>query len=190
MARRYRFPHQLLRFPVEDCRTANGNTLNIDGFRQVRNYTCGYVTTAMVLTYFGASIHGKDLFARLGTGRDGTRQGAIVRELRMRGVRANVRYDVDFERIRTEVDRGKLIVSYLADVEHWVVIYGYQHLPCSVFVADPRPNEVCMQDWEHYGPRLNRFGIVCSQASPLVTFSESSSLASTMNQPVQLGFPF
>ncbi len=125
MRQRYRQPHQLVPYQVALCADAMGKTLEVSGFRQVRSYTCGYAVTATVLDYFGEYIPAAQLFRRLGTGRDGTRQNAIVRELRSQGIRASVRYDVGFDRVCHEVDRDKLIISYLADAEHWVVVYGY-----------------------------------------------------------------
>ena len=117
----------------------------------------------MVLHYFGAQVPAVELFRRLGTGRDGTRQNAILRELRAAGLRANLRYDVDFARICQEIDHNKLIVGYLHDLEHWMVIYGYGRRPDRVFVADPRPQEGCVQPWQGYQARLGGFGIICSQ---------------------------
>jgi ABC-type bacteriocin/lantibiotic exporter with double-glycine peptidase domain len=116
----------------------------------------------MVLRFFERDLPAPELFRRLGTGRDGTRQNSIVRELRRANVSANIRYDVDFERLRTAINRDKPIIGYLDDDEHWLVIYGYGLDPARVFVADPRPNQRCEHLWGQYGPRLNQFGIVCS----------------------------
>ena len=133
------------------------------GYRQVRNYTCGYASALMVLRHYRPETNARELFDRLGTGRDGTRQTAIVRELRASGLSANVRYDVDFTRLRTAIDRGKLVIGYLHDIDHWVVLYGYGAAPeQQVYVADPRPLEPCVHGWDAYRPRLRDFGIVCS----------------------------
>ncbi len=144
-------------------RADNARTLDLPGYRQARMYACGYASTLMVVRYFGIDIAAEALFRQLHTDRDGTRQNAIVRELRGLGLRAGVRYDVDFARIGREIDRGKLIVSYLADAEHWVVVYGYGHEPDRLFVADPRPDEPCEHSWSEYGGRLEGFGIICSR---------------------------
>ena len=137
-------------------------TLAVPGYRQVRGYTCGYACALMVLRYFGADVGGEKLFLRLGTGRDGTRQNALVRELRAGGVSVNVRYDVDFARLRTAVDRGKLIIAYHYQAEHWVVLYGYGVEPARVYVADSRAGEPSLHLWDSYGPTLRGFGIICS----------------------------
>ena len=172
-------PHHAPRFCVEhgeaDC---NVTTIGIEGYRQTRGYTCGYATSLMVVRHFrsgggatfaggatsatGAELTGSALYERLGTGSQGTGQGAIVRELRRAGVKVNVRYDVDLDRIALEIDRGKILVGYLFDAEHWLVIYGYGRTPDRVFVADPRPEHPCEHLWGAYGKRLGNFGIVCS----------------------------
>ena len=157
-------PHHAPRFhtvqPADDSLTT---TLPLSGFRQARPYTCGFATGLMVLRYFGVDVPAMELYRRLGTGQDGTRQNSILRELRAGGLRVNMRYDVDFSRICCEVDRNKLIVGYLHDIEHWLVIYGYGREPERIFIADPRPEERrCEHPWEAYSERLNSFGIICS----------------------------
>lgn len=167
-------PHHAPRFHTLQPALPQVTTLPLAGFRQARDYTCGFATVLMVLRYFSAGRTSDppalELYRRLGTGRDGTRQNAILRELRSAGLRVNMRYDVDFTRISREIDRNKLIVGYLHDVEHWLVIYGYGRQPRRLFVADPRPDERCDHLWDDYHQRLSGFGIICS--SP----GESSSI--------------
>lgn len=127
----------------------------------------------MVLRYYEVSLAATELFRRLGTGRDGTRQSALIREIRAAGLRANARHDVDFGRICQAVDRNKLVIGYLEDLEHWLLIYGYGLAPNRVFVADPRPDAPCEQPWDEFGARLNGFGIICSHPQ------ESSALRQT-----------
>lgn len=156
-------PHHAPRFATLQARgDVTLTALPLGGYRQARPYTCGFATSLMVLRYFGATVPGQVLFQRLGTSRDGTRQSAIVRELRGAGLRANTRRDVDFARICREIDRNKLIIGYLGDSEHWLVIYGYGRDPERVLVADPTPDESCERLWQSFGHRLSGFGIVCS----------------------------
>lgn len=142
-------PHHAPRFhPVRPAADSSVITLPVPGFRQARDYTCGFATTLMVMRYFAARTPATELFRRLGTDRDGTRQSAIVRELRAGGLRANIRYDVDFARICLEIERNKLIIGYLHDAEHWLLIYGYGRDPERVFVADPEPDAGCEYYWD------------------------------------------
>lgn len=156
-------PHHAPRFqPVHPGVDPSATTLPVPGFRQARDYTCGFATALMVVRYFGSGIPGVELYRRLGTSSDGTRQSALVRSLRLAGVRANIRYDVDFARLCQEIDRNKLVIGYLHDDEHWLVLYGYGRNPARVFVADPEPDSPCEYVWEDYGPRLGNYGIICS----------------------------
>lgn len=157
-------PYHVTRFRPVVSGEAGANTLDVPAYRQTRNYCCGFACALMVVHYFEAPVPARELFDRLGTARDGTRQNAIVRELRAAGLRVNVRYDVDFERIQREIDQDKLLIGYLADAEHWVVIYGYGVNPKRIYVADPRPDEGCEHAWVEIGPRLGTFGMVCSSS--------------------------
>lgn len=161
MKRRFR-PHHALRFRTVQAEDDDATTLPVPGFRQTRSYTCGFTTALMVLRYFDADVPAMTLFRRLGTHRDGTRQTALVREIRAAGLRVNARYDIDFARICHAIDHNKLIVGYLSDIEHWLVIYGYGHRPKRVFVADPRPDEPCEHLWGDYGARLGSYGMIVS----------------------------
>ena len=155
--------------PVHD-RPGSVTVESVRAYRQTRSYSCGFASVLMVLRSFGLAVEARELFESLGTGRSGTRQNAILRELRRRGLSANARYDFDFDALRRSVDAQKLVVGYLNDVEHWLVVYGYGVEPKRVFVADPRPGEGCEQPWNRYGPRLGGFGIVCSpRRRPQVT---------------------
>lgn len=160
-------PHLAPRFLTAQAQGSRATTLPLDGFGQARDYTCGFAATLMVMRYFEVRVPAAQLFERLGTGPDGTRQSAIVRELRAAGLRINVRYDVDFARIAAEIERNKLVVGYLNDSEHWLVIYGYRGHGDSaeVFVADPGAG-ACAQPWSEYGPRLGGFGIIVSRPGP------------------------
>jgi ABC-type bacteriocin/lantibiotic exporter with double-glycine peptidase domain len=178
----------------EDERVA---TLELPGYRQARNYACGFASALMVMRHFDIDLPGRELFSALGTARDGTGQSAIVRVLRENGLRANLRYDLDFERLRRCIDAGKPLIGYLDDEEHWLVIYGYGREPRRVFVADPEPGKSCEHPWESYGPRLGCFGIVCSprpRAVPADAPTRGGELAAEAvehtSMAVQLSFDF
>lgn len=156
-------PHHARRFrTLQAAADQRATTLPVPGFRQARSYTCGFATALMVVHYYGLDISALELFRRLHTGRDGTRQSALVRELRAAGLRANVRHDVDFARAREAIDRNKLVIAYLEDLEHWLLVYGYGHTPERLFIADPRPGIPCEHEWAAIESRLGGFGIICS----------------------------
>ncbi|MCP4444325.1 MAG: hypothetical protein GY811_03140 [Myxococcales bacterium] len=141
-------------------------TLPVPGYRQARNYCCGFAATLMVLRHYERPLCGEALFRALGTARDGTGQSAIVHLLRSEGVSANLRYDMSFDRIASSICSGKVLIGYLEDEEHWLVLYGFGRAPKRIYVADPEPGKLCEQEWDSYGPRLGAFAIVCSPAVP------------------------
>lgn len=165
MQRRRTKPHFAPPFAPVHHRPNSVTVQALRAYRQTRSYSCGFASVLMVLRSFGQAVESRELFASLGTGRSGTRQNAILRELRRHGLSANARYDFGFDALRRSIDADKLVVGYLVDVEHWLVVYGYGLEPRRVFVADPRPGEGCEHLWDGYGDRLNRFGIVCSRRS-------------------------
>jgi len=160
---------------------ATARTVPILGHRQVRSYTCGYASALTVLRYYQPDTRARELYERLGTGADGTRQTAIIRELRAAGLGASARYDFDFDRLRAAIDQDKLVVAYFYPAEHWVVLYGYGTDPDRVFVADSRAGEPCEHAWAGYGPALRGFGIVVSSREPRVI---------ALPEPGQLSFEF
>lgn len=159
-------------------------TLPVPGYRQVRCYSCGFASALMIARYYRPETPALALFERLGTCWEGTTQSGIVRGLRSIGVSVNLRYDVDFARLCREIDRNKLIIGYLNDIEHWLVIYGYGRNPDRVFVADPRPYEPCEYVWASYGPRLGGYGMVCSSREARRAVAISSEEARSEERPI------
>jgi ABC-type bacteriocin/lantibiotic exporter with double-glycine peptidase domain len=145
--------------PLAD-RTAR--VLCLRGFYQVRPYTCGFASALTVLRYYRRDVSERDLYERLGTGHDGTRQTAIVRELRRENLAVRVRYDLDFPAIARCIENNRLIIAYHHRIEHWVVVYGYALAPDRVFVADSYPGYRREHAWTDYGPKMRGFGIICS----------------------------
>ncbi len=116
----------------------------------------------MVLRTYQSRLSGKALFEALGTARDGTGQSAMVRVLRTNGFSANLRYDMDFARICRAIDASKVLVGYLEDEGHWIVVYGYGKTPKRVYIADPEEGKPCEYDWVAMEKRLGGFAMVCS----------------------------
>src|SRR5690606_11088382 len=135
--------------------------VGVRAYYQVRDYTCGFASTLTVLHSFRRYVDPADLYRRLGTDRSGTRQTAIVRELRAEGLSANLRYDLDFARITRLVDEGALIIGYHFRLEHWLVLFGYRRDPDRVLVADSLPGHRTEHEWAVFGEKLGNFGIVC-----------------------------
>ena len=150
------YPHLSLRVADRE-----GAVVRVRAYRQVRDYTCGFASTLTVLHAFRRYVDPEVLYGRLGTDRTGTRQTAIVRELRAEGLSAIVRYDLEFEDIARHIDQGSLLIAYHYRLEHWLVVFGYARGPDRLLVADPYPGHKSEHLWEEFGPKLGGFGIVC-----------------------------
>lgn len=137
-------------------------TLDVPGYRQSRNYSCGFAAVLMVIRYYQIPWTGESIFETLGTARDGTGQTSMVDVLRQAGLSVNLRYDMGFERIVSSINSDKILISYLEDEDHWLVLYGYGRAPKRVFAADPEPGKECEYLWSEYGERLGDFAMVCS----------------------------
>jgi ABC-type bacteriocin/lantibiotic exporter with double-glycine peptidase domain len=140
---------------------ADGAAIRERAYYQVRDYTCGFASTLTVLHAFRRYVDPAELYRRLGTDSSGTRQTAIVREIRAFGLSAALRYDLDFQGLARVIDEGALVVGYHGRLEHWLVLCGYRRGPERVLVADSLPGHRVEHDWNTYGPRLGNFGIVC-----------------------------
>jgi ABC-type bacteriocin/lantibiotic exporter with double-glycine peptidase domain len=148
-------------YPHLSLRIGEGAGRRLRAYRQVRDYTCGFASALTVLHAFRRYVAPEALYDRLGTDRTGTRQSAIVRELRAEGLSAIVRYDLEFDDIARHVDQGSLLIVYHYNLEHWMVVFGYARGPDRLLLADPWPGHRTEHRWDDYGPKLGGFGIVC-----------------------------
>jgi ABC-type bacteriocin/lantibiotic exporter with double-glycine peptidase domain len=148
-------------YPAAKVPGVDGAARRVRAYYQVRDWTCGFASTLTVLHSFRRYVDPAQLYRRLGTDRTGTRQTAIVRELRTEGLTATRRYDLDFDRIAHLVDQGALIIAYHFRLEHWLVVFGCRRDPGRILVADPLPGHRTEHVWDTFGPKLEGFGIVC-----------------------------
>ncbi len=100
-----------------------------------------------------------------------------MRVLRSQGLSANLRYDMTFDTIARALGVGKVLIGYLVDEEHWVVLYGFGRGPERIFVADPEPGKPCIYPWESYGARLDGYALICSPARVRAPSLEPEQLA-------------
>ena len=152
-------------YPVPPRGDQAARVLPIAAHFQVTQYTCGFASVLTVLKSYGRSVNERELYRRLGTGRDGTSEVAILSELDRAGIAAEVRHDLSFPEIRQVVDQRRLIIGYHGGLDHWLVLHGYGTDPERVFVADSLVGNRRVHPWADYGPKLGGFGIVCRRGS-------------------------
>ena len=150
---------------------SNVETLSIPGYYQTQGHTCGYVAGLMVLHFFRPDVPAEKFYERVRPHvRWGVSRQRLMDALCLYGVRVKWKRDLDFNGIVDAIDDGRPIAVVVrtrnADVNHWVVVYGYGKKPNRVFVAGELPFQgqsvypysmFRTHYWENPG-----FGLVCA----------------------------
>ncbi len=111
-------------------------TLMIPGYRQVQNFTCGFVAAANILHLFSPEAELEPLYGMLDDS-DGTAEWQIVSALRRHDVNVRRRTTLGFPDICRAVDNGRPVICAVSAwlSGHWVVIYGYDKVHRTLFVC-------------------------------------------------------
>lgn len=102
--------------------------LDVPGYGQTEEYTCGFTAGLMVLHTFHPSRSPDRFFREVAPDREwGTSTTRLVSALRRNRVCVSMIDEHRFERIAERIEAGEpviTVVSRTAEVDHWVVIYG------------------------------------------------------------------
>ncbi len=122
--------------PLPHPRRAKCKTLVIPGYKQVQNYTCGFIAAANVLHLFSPEADLHALYAKLDD-HEGTTETEVASALRLYGVAVRRRTTLDFPSLRKALRSGAPIICSVQSTfhGHWVVVYGYDSVRESVFVC-------------------------------------------------------
>lgn len=130
---------------------------NKEGYIQRNGYSCGYFCVKAMVNVLG-NKNDKNLVKSLRLTTEGTSQRSLVRVLRNRGVSASLYYDLSKEDIARHLKKGKYLIVYNHDEEHWLVLGAMSGGLCRFY--DPE-NRWTVRPYEYVEPILNGFGIVC-----------------------------
>ncbi|MBL8025690.1 MAG: hypothetical protein JNL74_04730 [Fibrobacteres bacterium] len=135
---------------------ANEIILNLNGYSQVRAYTCGYVAALTVIEYLkGPKIGAARLFREMKIDEDGCGTEEIRRVLRLHGVKTATRYDLTFNQVVRFISDGKIIVASCGHGEHWINVVGVGLHPKKVFytgnVASPSAKRISWKAFKEDG---------------------------------------
>ena len=137
------FPeHAVLPAPLAHPNADNVTTLDMSGYYQLREFSCGYTSALMIARYFKCRKSNEKIFEIIGTDEDGTPHYRLVNGLRRLGFRVSQKESLQFELVRNSIDHGFPIITGSPKENHYIVIYGYGVNPRRVFVADPDPISV------------------------------------------------
>lgn len=127
-------------------------------YKQKNSYSCGYYCARAIVNSLGDG-NDKNLKPLLKLTADGVRQNNLIRTLRARQVGASVHYDLTLSRMDEILRKGKYIIVYHHDLEHWLVLAGIEGKMMRFYDPEEMWN---YEDSDRVFDVLDNFGIVCS----------------------------
>jgi ABC-type bacteriocin/lantibiotic exporter with double-glycine peptidase domain len=119
---------------------------------QLDGYSCGAQCAYVILKYYGKARSIDATKKALGTTKEGTDTGPILRLLRKRGLRVSIKKDATLRNIYEAIDNQWPILISVDDGDHWVVIYGYSE--DGIYILDPALKSLlCEWSAEEFGGR-------------------------------------
>ena len=117
-------------------------TLELSGYSQVDDFSCGAVAGWIVLEAFARRRSFRKFYDNCTpTQQQGTPTHRLARALRENGLGVqHLRHRISFPRLCRAIDEGFPVICCVDhdkrdDTSHWLVAYGYQERPARVFVA-------------------------------------------------------
>ncbi len=117
-------------------------TLDLTGYSQVDDFSCGAVAGWAVVEAFDARRSFRRFYERCGSATArGTTTPRLARALSESGVGVqHLRHRISFARLCRAIDEGFPVICGVDhdkrdDTAHWLVVYGYQARPARVLVA-------------------------------------------------------
>jgi ABC-type bacteriocin/lantibiotic exporter with double-glycine peptidase domain len=129
-----------IRLPLQRASGHGEVTLDLPGYQQLDNYSCGAVAVAMVVKSLKPAMGFERIYAAVNPHREyGTATSRAIRAMSALGIRVSRKQSLRFDDICTAIDAGRPVMVCVTTSEkgtdHWVVIYGYGRRPNLVFVA-------------------------------------------------------
>ncbi len=163
-----------IRLPLQRACHPGEVTLDLPGYQQLDNYSCGAVAAAMVVKFLKPAMSFERIYAAVSPHREyGTATSRVIRALSSLGIRGSRKQSLSFDDICTAIDAGRPVMLCVTTNEkgtdHWVVIYGYGRRPNLVFVAGQGWPFVVRHrmPWREFRHRWSPAGegLVCGKAS-------------------------
>lgn len=113
--------------------------VNISGYRQIKSYTCGFVSGVMILEGFGIKIDTGKFYKQCRPHQTwGISSRKLADALRKNEIKVVIRQKLSFDEIADALTKGSPIITTVKrrnDIQHWVVIYGVNKRTKEIFVA-------------------------------------------------------
>jgi len=128
----------------DDDLAENEVKLEVPGYRQMDDHSCGPVAAWSILqTFHPGSTSYHAFYADCEADEDGANEIQIIRALRMNRIGVGLRDEMTFKDLIKTIDRGFPILSSIRQrgwEDHWVCIYGYGLKPSRVFTCNHAQN--------------------------------------------------
>jgi ABC-type bacteriocin/lantibiotic exporter with double-glycine peptidase domain len=131
---------QVRRERLPNPRDDNETLLEVVGYKQNQDYTCGYAAGLMVLHTFYPKKCKHQFLERVRPHKDsGVSTTRLAKSLRDSGLSVRIeRGKLSLRRIQEAIETGMPVITTIGagnDIEHWVVIFGVGYRPNRVFIA-------------------------------------------------------
>jgi hypothetical protein len=163
-----------IRLPLQRASGPNEVTLDVPGYQQLDDYSCGAVAAATVVKFLRPAFSFERIYATVNPHREyGTATSRAIRAPSSLGIRVSRKQSLSFDDICAAIEAGRPILVCVTTNEkgtdHWVVIYGYGRRPNLVFVAGQGWPFVVRHrmEWREFRRRWSPAGegLVCWKAS-------------------------
>lgn len=147
-------------------------TLDVPGYRQVEDFTCGFTAGLMIVHTFDKSYSADAFYDLVGSDPEwGVSTSKLVKALKRAGVGTEERERLTFAGVKRAIKSGYPLIASVQrprdkkagdDQEHWIVIYGYG--PGRVYVANtgfPYLGNSKKWDWTKFQEYFTGTALIC-----------------------------
>lgn len=92
---------------------------------QRNSFSCGAISTYIILEYFGISVSYNKVFRLLGTDQDGTAAYDIKRTFKKFGLKSRTNARMRIGGLKKAINKGCPVLISICSDEHYAVVYGY-----------------------------------------------------------------
>ena len=119
---------ELISDPLPSINDHDVTLLDVPGYTQLSDYTCGYVAGLMILHSYKPEACVDEFWYKCNLDeKDGMQTEDLSKALRESGLGTSIRYNMSFKQIAKTINEGfpiAVCVEAGGDDEHWGVIYG------------------------------------------------------------------
>lgn len=121
------------------ARNSDDICIDVPGYRQLKSYSCGFVSGLMVLRTFYPNASHRKFYQLCDLNPEwGMSTKKVARALRKSGIGVRIRQGLSFDEIADFIEEGQPIITSVRrhkEIQHWIVIYGVNRKTREIFIA-------------------------------------------------------